>query len=61
MDSGLDIALDSIGVPYIIGVTVSTNFPIENAYQPSLAGDVDMFVAKLAFDGNGLHFSTYLG
>jgi len=65
------IALDSSGNAYIGGNTVSSNFPVLNAYQSSYGGAAsaaaqptftmgDGFVAK--FDTNGkLQYSTYLG
>src|SRR5258708_15667917 len=53
----------------VIGLTVSTDFPILNALQPGYAGPDnaqstgfgDYFVTKLNSEGSGLIFSTYLG
>src|SRR5205807_9851186 len=56
------IALDSSGAIYVTGLTSSSNFPVLNAAQSSLAGGVvDAFVTKISSDGSALVFSTYLG
>jgi Beta-propeller repeat len=60
-DSGNDIALDSSGDAYIVGSTASTNFPTQNAEQPTLAGAGDGFVTKFNPGGTALDYSTYLG
>ena len=55
------IAVDSSGNAYIAGSTISTDFPMENAYQ---SGGITNFVAFLSkFDPTGttLLYSTYLG
>jgi hypothetical protein len=46
-EEGYGIALDNLGVPYIIGDTYSTNFPTLNAFASSALGDCDFFVTKL--------------
>ena len=60
-DEGWDIAVDGAGNSYITGPTYSNNFPTKNAFDNSLSGSSDSFVAKLNSTGNGLIFSTYLG
>jgi hypothetical protein len=61
-DGATGVALDSAGNVYITGTTNSPNFPVTNgALQPSLAGNQDIFVTKIAADGSGLIYSTYLG
>jgi hypothetical protein len=60
-DSGSGIAVDASGSAYITGSTYSTNFPTQNAYQGTNAGDWDIFVARLSAVGNSLTYSTYLG
>jgi len=55
-----DIAVDSTGAAYIIGVTQSTDFPTLNPFQASAGGLMDLFVTKLTDDGS-LGYSTYLG
>jgi hypothetical protein len=60
-DGGFDIAIDTGGAAYVAGTTISPDFPVRSAFQPTLAGDADLFVAKLTPDGTALVFSTYLG
>lgn len=55
------IAVDGNGYAYVSGATFSTNFPVKNAYQSTLGGGQDAFVAELAPDGSALVFSTYFG
>jgi len=59
-DIGHGIALDSFDNMYFTGRTSSANFPVKNAFQSHLAGEVNCFVAKLNSDGT-LAWSTYLG
>ncbi|SYZ74006.1 hypothetical protein TRIP_C60276 [Candidatus Zixiibacteriota bacterium] len=50
--------------PYIAGYTESSNFPTVNAYDNTLKGTTDAFMAGFAFSGNGAlypTFSTYFG
>ena len=56
-----DIAADSAGRAYLVGSTESANFPTVAAFQSSLRGTRDAFVAKLNATGSALDFSTYLG
>ena len=58
-DSAEGITVDSNGVAYITGGTLSGNFHA-SVYQLSNAGGSDAFVTKLASDGS-LMYSTYLG
>jgi hypothetical protein len=60
-DRALGIAIDATGAAYVTGSTESTNFPVHNALQASLAGGKNAFVAKLTPTGNSLAYSTYLG
>ena len=66
-EHGRGIAIDKDGNAYVVGVTVSQDFPTKNALQPALADDTpggdysDAFVAKVTADGSALVFSTYLG
>jgi hypothetical protein len=56
------IAVDGSGNMYVTGMTTSTTFPVVNpAYQGSLAGNQDVFVAKLNPSGSALIYSTYIG
>jgi Beta-propeller repeat len=60
IEEGHGIAADSAGSAYVTGWTVSTDFPTANAFQVTLNGPEDAFVAKLKSDGS-LAYSTYLG
>ena len=60
-DSGQGIAVDTSGNAYVTGGTDSTNFPLVNPIQGSLAGSGDAFVTKLNTSGTALVYSTYLG
>jgi hypothetical protein len=56
------VAVDGSGCAYVTGYTVSSNFPLQNPFQGSIAGGyTDAFVTKLSADGNSLIYSTYLG
>jgi len=61
--NGTGIAVDGAGSAYVVGRTNSPSFPQQNAYNGgtfSGAGN-DVFVTKLAPDGQSLAYSTYLG
>ncbi len=60
-DAGRSIEFDSTGSMYVAGYTDSVNFPTNNPFQGSKAGDTDIFIAKINASGTGLVFSTYLG
>ena len=65
-DTGLALTVDSQGVAYIAGVTVSEDFPTISAldYSPNDVADFgpnEGFVFALNTSGNGLVFSTYVG
>jgi hypothetical protein len=60
-DHGGAIAVDSGGTVYVTGNTWSSNFPVENAFQTTIAGQCNAYIARLSSNGNTLMFSTYLG
>ena len=60
-DAANGIAVDSAGNIYVVGSTISTNFPTANARQSALAGTFDIFVSKFNPAGSALIYSTYLG
>ncbi len=61
-DQSTSVALDIQGNAYITGITASSNFPTEDAYQNIFAaGTHDAYVSKFSASGNDLIFSTYLG
>lgn len=55
------ITVDSAGNAYVVGSTVSMNFPIVNAYKPTNNGNLDVFISKFNPSGTALVYSTYLG
>ena len=63
LDAASEIAVDSAGSAYIVGITDSTNFRPRRGRPPAQetnAGGFDAFVAKLDASG-GLVYATYLG
>jgi hypothetical protein len=62
------IAVDAAGDAHVAGYTCSFDFPVHNAFQPSLKGappgcfsGQDAFVAKLDADATSLPYSTFFG
>jgi hypothetical protein len=61
-DSGQGIAVDSSGSAYMTGRTTSPNFPATpGAFDTTLSGFADAFVARLDAAGSALAYATYLG
>ena len=60
-DYGGGVAIDEAGNAYVTGQTFSTNFPVKNAFQQTLKGQANAFVAKLNTAASALVYSTYLG
>jgi uncharacterized protein (TIGR03437 family) len=60
-DSGLSLAIDSVGNAYVTGATASADFAVNNPVQRTTRGDSDVFVAKLDSHGVSLVYATYLG
>ncbi len=63
-DSGLGIAVDSLGYAYITGETASDDFPTTASAFPNAPGSTgysDAFAVKLNTTGTALIYSTYLG
>lgn len=59
-DSGLSIAVDSVGNAYVTGSTAS-DFEVRNPFQRVNRGGGDVFVAKLDANGAAMVYATYLG
>ncbi|MDA1052496.1 MAG: tandem-95 repeat protein [Planctomycetota bacterium] len=55
-----DIAVDTAGSAYVVGQTLSTDFPTVNPIQGDTAS-WDVFVSKLDLTGTSIVWSTYLG
>jgi uncharacterized repeat protein (TIGR01451 family) len=63
-DRGSSVKIDNAGNAYMVGYTSSQDFPTESAFQNSLAGSFDAFVAKIDTNASGvasLVFCSYLG
>jgi hypothetical protein len=60
-DHGNAIAIDATGAAYVAGGTLSSDFPIQGAFQSVNQGSGDAFVAKLSPSGSSLVYSTFLG
>lgn len=54
------IAVDSTGAAYVVGGTLSTDFPTVGAIEGDSTGE-DAFITKLTPSGDALAYSTYLG
>src|SRR6266513_2468011 len=64
VDRGNSLALDPTGKIYVVGDTMSVNFPLLSAFQGRNAGGKDAFVAELDPGQAGaasLVYSSYLG
>lgn len=60
-DSSGDVELDAEGSAYVVGSTLSDDFPTEDPYQIDSAGLWEAVAAKIAPTGGDLAYSTYLG
>jgi hypothetical protein len=60
-DYGRSIAVDFFGNAYVAGYTLSGNFPVQNAPQPTWGGAWDAFATKFNTSGTTIVYSTYLG
>lgn len=62
IDEGADIAIDSDGNAYVVGITESSDYPTTTGvYINSLGGYIDACITKLNPDGSNIIFSTFLG
>src|SRR5678809_637563 len=60
-DRAYGVAVDAAGNAYVAGSTISSNFPVLNAFQPRFGeGLRDAFLTKVTTAGT-MGFSTYLG
>ncbi len=59
---GYGIAVDAAGAAYVVGSTVSADYPTTaGAFQTAFGGISDAVVTKLSPSGSSLVYSTYLG
>jgi Beta-propeller repeat len=59
-DAGTGIALDSFGDAYVTGRTMSSDYPVSNAFQQTLSGTSDAFVTEFSNTGF-VEYSSFLG
>jgi hypothetical protein len=57
---GGQLAIDDSGCVYLVGFTLSADYPTLNPYQTN-QGNEDIYVTKLSSDGSSLVYSTYIG
>ena len=61
-DFGGDLALDGAGNAYVVGGTLSPEFPTTpGAFDTAFTGESEGFVTKLNSSGSALGYSTFLG
>jgi len=60
-DQANGVAVNSAGTAFITGHTDSQDFPVANAFQPTLRGATDAFLTAINAQGNAYVLSTYLG
>ena len=62
IERGYGIAVTATGIAAVTGYTDSSDFPLSpDAYDSTLGGSRDAFVATINADGSDLNYSTYLG
>lgn len=59
--TGWDIVVNDAGEAFVAGHTLSSTFPVVNAFQPQIKGGRDAFVARLNAAGSALVYSSFLG
>jgi hypothetical protein len=63
-DAGWDVAVDPLGRAFVIGITVSTNFPVVSPFglfRGTNSGNQDIFVVAFNTNATAVHYSGYLG
>jgi hypothetical protein len=61
-DTGFAVAVAADGSVYVAGVTESPNFPIARGAQTNFGGGTsDGFVARIAANGTGIEWSSFIG
>jgi hypothetical protein len=61
-DTGVGISVDAAGNAYVAGFTLSTNFPVVNAFQSTrAASNYNAFISRIGPLGTAMLYSSYLG
>ena len=60
-DYGFVMTIDDSANIYIAGKTISTDFPVKNAFSENYNNGDDIFLLKFNITNNNLIFSSYLG
>ena len=60
-DEGTGVTVDQNGNVYVIGMSMSPDFPLVNPYQGTYHDMWDLFVTKISSSGDSILYSTYLG
>ena len=55
------LAVNAAGAACVAGYTLSDDFPIQNPFSGTRAGQRDVYVAKVSPLGDALRFGTYIG
>jgi uncharacterized protein (TIGR03437 family) len=61
IDQANGVAVDQAGNVYVSGFTLSSDFPVVNAFQSQFGGSSDAFVTKVSADGTRILYSSFLG
>ena len=60
-DEGESLSVDGQGRIYVAVSTASPNMPVKIAFDTTLGGEADAYIAKFAASGKSLDFATYFG
>ena len=60
-EGGKGVVVGSDNCAYIVGNTLSMNYPTQNPYQSHLGGGWDVTLTKISSSGSSIIYSTYLG
>ena len=60
-DAARSVAVDVVGNVVVVGETKSPDMPVLSAYDSTLNGKRDAYIAKLSASGDTISWATYLG